>query len=698
MPQLAAILLLALLTAGKAASVQADGRQQATPYLRTILVLYNSETGQSPRENIFKTGFAVIANYLGLTPQYRDVSKRPLPSDEEMADVRGIAASFVSSAMGSPEEYLHWLLRQMDHGKRVLLLGGLGALTDKAGRPVDQALPKEIFRRLDLDFQPDFMADQSKLFYGFANKTLTGFERPLPPFPPVYEHYSPLSGAVPWITVKRRDQPNAISAVVSTCPAGGLAMWEYVYWEDPITFYHQWYIDPFALLRIGFGLGDAPALTPTTTSGLRTAFSNVDADGFGGYSEVNKTAYCGQVVMQKIFSRFNFPVTASLIQAETDPKLSGSPHLLAVAKQLMRMPNIEPASHTYSHPFYWDSKNSDKAKLYKEKHGLEQYGIKVEGYYFNATTEILGSTSWITQNVDPPGKPCKVLLWSGDCEPLPWQVRLCQDHGLYNLNGGDTIYSSAYDSLFFVAPLYQPFGDAIQVFNSQANDNILTNEWTGPFFGYRNIIQIMQRTGTPRRLAAIDIYYHFFSGEKYASLQALRDVYTWVLAQPVAPIFASAYIRTVMDFVKARMSRRPDGAWIIENYGECASLRLATKGLVPDLSRCQGVQGYFAAPEGTFVHLEPGGRAVIVLAQNDTNTPHLQWATGVVRKFSVCDREIRLHFDCFDKGRLRLAGLESGAVWTASGPGLPSGNFTVDKDGGLTIEPLGSGDLSLRAR
>ncbi|MDK2956417.1 MAG: polysaccharide biosynthesis protein PelA [Desulfovibrionales bacterium] len=697
MPRIFAVLLFLFLTGWQAPSAWAEEPPQATPYLRTILVFYNSESGQTPLENTFREGFAFVANYLGMTLQYRDVAKRPLPSDEEMAGVRGIVTSFVAGGMGAPEAYLRWLLRQMDHGRPVLLLGGLGALEDKDGRPVDLELPKEIFRKLGLEFQPDFLANQSLLHYTFANKTLTGFERPLPVFPPVYEHFAPLPEADPWILVGRRDKPNAQSALVATSPAGGLAMWEYVYWEDPISYAHQWYIDPFSLLRKSLQWEGVPALTPTTVSGLRVAVSHVDADGFGGYSEVNKTAYCGQVVIQQIFSRYNFPITASLIQAEVDPELSGSPDLLKAARDLMRMDNIEPASHTYSHPFYWDPEDENKVKLYQDKLGVDQYGVHVEGYRFNATMEIVESTSWISKVVDPPDKPCSVLLWSGDCEPTAEQVRLCQEHGLLNMNGGDTVYDAAHNSLFGVSPLYQPFGDAIQVLTGQANDNILTNDWTGPFFAYRNIIETMRRTGAPRRLAPIDIYYHFFSGEKFASLQALRDVYQWTMAQPVAPMFTSAYIRMVLDFVKARISRRPDGAWIIENYGECASLRIPA-GFLPDLPRCQDVQGYFASPEGIFVHLEPGGRAVVFLSHTDGSAPHLQWATGVVRRFSVHEREIRLHFDCFGEGRLRLAGLDSGAVWEASGPGLSSKEYTVDKDGGLTIEPLGSGDLSLRAR
>jgi hypothetical protein len=698
MPRISAILLFVVLAGWLPPAVWAQGREPATPYLRTILVFYNSKTGQDPRQNTFTEGFASIANYLGLTPQYRDAAKRPLPSDKEMAGVRGIVTAFESSRMESPEAYLHWLLRQMDHGKYVLILGDLGAMEDKDGRPVDDALPKRIYRKLGLDYAPDFLADQSRLRYLFANKTLTAFERPLPTFPPMYEKYIPLPGTEPWILVGRRDKPDAASAMVSTSPTGGVAVWNYVYWQDPISFAHQWYIDPFALFRKSQHWENVPALTPTTTCGLRVAVSHVDADGFGGYSEVNKTAFCGQVVIQQIFSRYNFPITASLIQAEVDPDLSGSPELLAVARDLMRMDNIEPASHTYSHPFYWEPSNSEKAKLYREKDGVEQYGIKVEGYYFNATTEIVGSTNWITKEVDPPGKPCKVLLWSGDCEPTAAQIQLSQDHGILNMNGGDTVYDAAHNTLFGIAPLYQPFGDAIQVLTGQANDNILTNDWTGPFFAYRNIIETMRRTGTPRRFAPIDIYYHFFSGEKFASLQALRDVYDWAMTQPTAPMFTSAYIRMVLDFIKARISRRSDGAWIIENYGECASLRLPGKGLVPDLPRCQDVQGYFTSPEGTFVHLEPGGRAVVVLSHDDGGTPHLQWATGVVRRFAVFDREIRLHFDCFDKGRLRMVGLDAGAVWTASGPGLASRDFTVDKDGGLTLAPLGSGDLNLRLR
>jgi hypothetical protein len=669
------------------------------PFPRTVLVLYNSDTGQTPRENLFCEGFAVIANYLGLTPEYRDVSERPLPSDEDMRGVRGIATVFTSGQMRQPETFLRWLLRQMDQDRKLLVLGGLGAYQDRDGRPVDPALPREVLRRLGLDYQPDFLADQARLRYARVNKTLTGFERPLPAFPPVYEQYRPLNGTTPWIVIKRLDKPAAVSAVVSTSRAGGMAMWEYVSWQDPASFRNQWYLDPFALLSQSMGMGGAPALTPTTASGMRVAISHIDADGFGGFSRVNKTAFCGQVVMDHILSRYDFPITASVIQAEVDPELSGSPALFKLARRLFAMDNVEPASHTYSHPYYWDSGNEAKARLYMEKHGLTQYGIEVPGYTFNSSMEIVESCRWIDQKLAPPDEPCEVVLWSGDCEPTARQVELCEANGLLNMNGGDTLYDAQRDSLFSVAPLYQPVGGAVQVLTGQANDNILTNEWTGPFFGYRFIIETMRRTGTPRRLAPIDVYYHFFSGERHASLQALRDVYEWVMARPTAPLFASRYMRMVQDFVSSRMSRRGDGAWIVEDYGQCASLRLAEDGRVPYLPECEGVQGYYETGHGTFVHLEPEGRAVVVLGETDGGLPHLQWATGIVRDFQAGEHGAALVFDCFGQGRLRLAGMAPGERWEAAGPALDKPlTFTVDDDGGATIGPVGSGPLHLRRR
>jgi hypothetical protein len=48
------------------------------------------------------------------------------------------------------------------------------------------------------------------------------------------------------------------------------------------------------------------------------------------------------------------------------------------------------------------------------------------------------------------------------------------------------------------------------------NENVYTNLWISPFWGYINVIQTFELIENPRRLKSISIYYHFYtSGENY---------------------------------------------------------------------------------------------------------------------------------------------------------------------------------------
>lgn len=168
-----------------------------------------------------------------------------------------------------------------------------------------------------------------------------------------------------------------------------------------------------------------------------------------------------------------------------------------------------------------------QAKLYKEKFNYDIYGFPVSGYTFSLNTEIVASARYVTERLSPKAKPCRVIQWSGSCDPTETALRVADEAGILNINGGDTYTDAVMPSLTTVSGLVNPVGKRMQVYTGQANENILTNLWTGPFHGYRDIIEAMRFTETPRRLMPINIYYHFYSAEKHASLRALQDVHEW---------------------------------------------------------------------------------------------------------------------------------------------------------------------------
>lgn len=665
-----------------------------SPVARKILVLYSGSSGQKPADNIWRRGFDMVGNYYGLLSEYRDIAQ-PVPEPLDPSIWRGVVCAYDTPSFENPKAHLDWLLTCLDRGIKVIFLDNPHAIADVDTENLRSRLD-QVLEKMGLAYEAEQTSAGNLLSYGTVSPAMN-FERPLPGVPPLFDLYTVAHKEMvtPWLTV-RNSALNRESIAVAVTSAGAMALPEYVYWMDPVDYRHKWYLDPFAFVRDTFKLQGKPTLTPTTLNGKRIAFSHIDADGFNGFSNIDKSMNCAEVMAEQILSKTNFPITASVIQAEIDPAYTGSEHLMDIARSIFALPNVEPGSHTFSHPFYWDPEDTAKAKLFQDKLDLTQYGIPIDGYTFDPKKETVDSCEWITGNLAPKDKPCRVLQWSGSCDPKPFVMEPLVKAKLLNINGGDTIYDQHNDSLTTVSPLFKQVGSYVQVFSGQANENILTNLWTGPYHAYRYITRTMERTGTPRRLMPVNAYYHFYSAEYDASLQAVRDVYAWILGQDVARIFTSSYIPMVLDFVAARLSK--DGETdVISDYGACLSVRYDDTDTLPDLSRCTNVLGFEVQPQGLFVHLRPGGKeARIVRSPAPQNgIPFIRSATGWISDYSYDATAIHLHYEGFDTGTVSLGGLSAGSPVTVTDSGARR-NMHVADDGTLAISGLRTGNVEIR--
>ncbi|UZP67400.1 polysaccharide deacetylase [Desulfovibrio mangrovi] len=664
------------------------------PVARKILAFYSESSGQLASDNIWRRGFAMPGNYLGMLSVYRDIDQ-PLPEKLDPAEWRAVVCAYNAQAIKAPDAFIKWLDTVSLQGIRIIFLNHPTDIAEKASQETRNRLDR-ILARIGLTFSPESTTAGNLLAYDTVGGNMN-FERPLPTIPPAFERLTPVrsEGITPWLSI-RNTAEGTTGVAVAVSSAGGMALPEYISWMDPADFRRQLYLDPFAFLSDSLGLAGLPALTPTTLNGKRIAFSHIDADGFNGFTNVDKTRNCAEIIRDKVLAKVDFPVTVSVIQAEVDPQLKGSENLMETARSIFAMPNVEPGSHSFSHPFYWDADDEAKAMLFQEKLGLDQYGIPVEGYSFDPKREIVDSCQWISEHLAPAGKPCRLIQWSGSCDPKEPVMRIAAEAGMMNINGGDTIFDERNNSLTTVSPLYKQVGPYVQVFTGQANENILTNLWTGPFHAFRYITRTMERTGSPRRLMPINAYYHFYSAEYDASLQALLDVYDWIGTQDVARIFTSAYIPMVQDFVSATLARE-GSTYVLKNYGTCLSVRFDTTNRVPDLARCTNVLGYDVQPQGLFVHLAPGtSEARIVLGDSPHNaTPYVRSATGWIHTFTSNAHGIRFRYDGFGKGSVTLGGLSPDmpvTVTTATGQNRTS----VTEDGTLALKEVVTGDVEIR--
>ncbi len=667
---------------------------------RKILVLYNSKNTQSPTETIVFENFQTILNYYGIMPEYRDISIRPLPDDKFMSTYRGVITALSSQEMKGVTGYLTWLNKQFEAGRKVIVLGHADDPNYEDEGLTQKKDIKKIFRNLGLEYRGNFTANQTKIRYVYKDKEGVEFEREYPKYPLSYLELKSINkDAKCYLSLSRVDKEDSTSSVIITSPSGGFALSAFIYWEDPITYRRQWYLNPFKFLEEALDLKGLPVPDPTTLNGLRVAFSHIDGDAFSGLSEVAKKSMCGEIIRDRILKKYDFPVTVSVVVGDVDPGALGNKDLVRLAKSMFKLPNVEPASHSYSHPFYWDPQ-------YKEKNKYEKQHIDIPKYSFDPEMEIDYSVNYISEKLSPKEKPCEIFLWSGNCEPLESHIARCDSMGIFNMNGGDTVFDEVEDSYISVAPLYRPVGNRIQFHCGQTNENIMTNLWTKPIFGFKNIITTMERTGFPRRIKPIDIYYHFYCGQYRASLKALQDVYKWVLKQDVARVFTSDYLKMANGYSSAKIYNDEPGRYIIEDYGACLTFRFDSDSRLPDLSLSENVLGFCKEPQGLYVSLMPGKKKAVIAMSNETDStiygkrPYLRKASGWVNNFETGEKLLKLDYKGFSTGSVEIGGMKPGTLFKINGTAIKKDGFTLESNekGILSIKNIRTGNLEILSK
>ena len=252
------------------------------------------------------------------------------------------------------------------------------------------------------------------------------------------------------------------------------------------------------------------------------------------------------------------------------------------------------------------------------------------------------------------------MQWSGDALPPEKALALAAEADLTNINGGNTTISKANPYLTYVSPMALPLGPYVQVYAPIMNEEVYTNNWKGPFWGFRNVIQTFEMTDRPRRLKPIDVYYHFYSGSKYASLNALKQVIDWTLKQPIIPIYASTYSEMVVDnYRRVAIAKAPDGDWLIHGARNLRTLRLAPSMGWPDLQRSQGVIGYADLHDGRYVSLDGRADVVLHLTDHPPRVPYLVQANAPLQSWQRSGRTLHFSFAGFQPVRLEIGGVKS---------------------------------------
>lgn len=514
-------------------------------------------------------------NYLGYRGEYLDVTE-PLPQQPLNDRYAGIVL-WLQNDHPRAAELADWLARQVDAGMRV-------AVFSRFGIPIDGRLSAR------LDLQPVRGTPQGPLRVETVERSVIGME--MPPRPDLRD-YQPLRVGPSGRSLLRLKSGDFEIDAAAITPWGGYVMRPFAIFQLPEVAQARWVVQPLAFLKAALKLPPMPAPDVTTENGRRLLMAQIDGDGFSLRAESPASGRYAGEVLHGLLQRYGLPTTVSVIGSEVaddGPNRAQAASLRAVARSLFAMPNVEVASHTYTHPQRWTADGKDDRSSGKEA----DRRVSIE-------REVAGSVDFINRKLAPPGKAVKVLLWSGDGLVPGAAVKAAYEARVLNINGGETVITRQYPSWTAIAPLGVMKDGYYQVFSPNQSETRYTKYWQEGFYGYSRVLETFELTDQPIRFKPMSIYFNMFSGVKAESVKALEHVFDAVGRKPANPVFVSEYARKVLDFVGFSIARDGD-FWVVRGQGQLRTIRLAP-GEVPALAGSAGVAGYVPGPGGVYVHL-----------------------------------------------------------------------------------------------
>lgn len=553
---------------------------------RDVVLLFDSKVQAHPTLSTSLRLLALPLEYLGLVPRMVDI-RGELPRRSLAGEVAGVVGWLGEAPLERPQALRRFLARQLDDGVPVVVFGALAELAEPG-----------LLRRLGLRTGAALASDGLTVTHAHPG---LGFEAPLDPV--LYE-VSPLwgegPGFAPWLELQAhgaRYQPLLVA------PWGGLALQPFA--VDATAGEGRWILDPFAFLKAALRLEAAPIVDPTTENGRRVLVTHIDGDGAASRTEEPGHPSALRVIRRWVETQ-GFPHTVSVVEGELRGAGPEAKALRAEARRMFALPHVEPASHGFSHPFEW--------RAFEAGGGRH---LEVRGGHPTLERELLGSVRYVAKLA---GRPVELFLWTGDAMPTAASASILSEAGLANMNGGFTVATRDRPSVVHVAPRGVPvlgesehrWGEVgFQTYAPMMNENVFTNGWKGPFWGFRRLRETFAFTESPRRLAPLGIYYHFFSATRKAGLRALEQVYQSALAAHPLPIAGSRWVKKVLGARSAVLVRALDGTHVVRGMSDVRTLRLP-EGLGPLSSdRSLGIVGERTLEAGRFVFGDGRDRLVI---------------------------------------------------------------------------------------
>ncbi|MBN2090790.1 DUF2194 domain-containing protein [candidate division KSB1 bacterium] len=681
---------------------------------RWILAFYDSRENSTLENNPIHNNLEIVLNHLGLVLTYHDI-QNGLPAPEKMEKYRGIISWFYNPVHPNPVAYAQWLTQQIRQGRKVVILGNYGAYLDEDLQSPTRYI-QAFFNELGLrywDVKIDFGVQQKVVY---KNEKIFDFEKPLD-----FKKMDPIRTRITSNHPKNKiylslsdSRAGQIDAVVVT-PSGAIALGETPYQEakntaewrnnfrqvlqgqgnvevaekEPLGF---WRINPFQFFAQAFDVADLPIPDITTLYGSRIFYSHIDGDGLTGISLIDSKSYASEFVRDQIIKAYPLPFSASVISREIETK--GFPYYnrpYSVAKSIFELENVEAATHSYTHPYNWRKGDID-VRFQGENWSWETLKINYE-------MEVPVSVRFIEKNLLPPHKKLNVYLWSGQCNPderaLSWTEKL----GIENLNGGDPIYDQDYPTYSKLAPFAFNKGDFWQIYTSASNDFIYTNGWTRNFGNMAKLVDYFEHTETPIRIMPLNIYIHFYIGDRQAGLDGLKKAYNYCMKQQIAPIFASEFSRIVKDFINLRQFKIAEAGYKIFHDNALRTIRFDQPKKYPDFEKSVGIIGFSHYQNSLYIYLDEKSDQIIYLAAAPPRSVYLKYGSHYVDNWKAAAERVTFHVSGLGKASFEIANLLPDEKFqveihklTESTPTLfRSGITQSSKNGNLKFETIFKG-------
>ncbi len=556
-------------------------------------------------------------NYLGYTLELVDIDH--LPTGTLPGRYAG-AIVWMSDAKAPPveeqERLTRWLTAQVEDHLPIALVNPADFMMMQNG--MDTVLGLTIDDASSATKLPIKIIQQSPLI-GFEVNPRPG----LAEFPAI----TPSVDSEHLITLQRGRFKQVAAAITSW---GGYVLESFSVITLPGNNGDRWVIDPFAFFEKALRLPKMPVPDTTTESGRRMLMVHMDGDGFVSRAEIPGTPLAGDVLLNRFVKKYPIPMTISVIESEMSPQ-GLYPNLSQasekIAQEIFRQPHVAVASHSYSHPFVWR-----KAQSGDDTSG---YNLNIPGYQFDLEREVKGSVRYIESRLTPPGKKVEVFLWTGDCVPGGDALKMVEDAGMVNMNGGDTVATRSNKSVTAVEGLGVPRYNGLQIYAPNQNENVYTNNWTGPFYGFERVIETFEFTEVPRRLKPIDIYFHTYIATKMAGIKSLEKVFNYALSQEVTPVHITDYTYKVQDFQNIAVAKSADG-WRVRGAQNLRTLRMPSAIGNIQVADSRAVAGYRTTKDKdySYVHLS-NDWAELMMGENESTNPYLVSANAKIEKSEV---------------------------------------------------------------